>query len=68
MGVGSIRNGIAGVILQSDLRNLVATAAIICVAESGVVGIKLHDRVAIGERLVQIAGDLSHIDVIEEDV
>ena len=33
--VGSIRNGIAGVILESDLRDLIAAAAIFGIAKAG---------------------------------
>src|SRR5436190_21939469 len=67
-GVGSIRNGIAGVILQRDLRDLVAAAAIFGIAKAWMIGIELHDHVAIENCLVQIAGDLPHIDVIDKYV
>jgi hypothetical protein len=33
-----------------------------------VIGIELHYRITIGEHLIEIAGNLSHIDVIEQDV
>ena len=70
MLLGRIRrigNGIAGVIVQRDLRDLVAAAAIFRIAESRMIRIELDDRISIGDDFVQIACDHSGIDVIRQD-
>ena len=63
-GIRSIRNGIAGVILHGDLRDLITSRAIFLIAKSRMIGIELHDRVSIRERFVRVDGDHSGIDVI----
>src|SRR2546423_13252342 len=45
--IRSIRNGIAGVILHRDLRDLIAPPAIFRIAKARMVGIELHNIVAI---------------------
>ena len=65
--IRSIRNGIAGVIVHRDLRDLIAAAAIFGIAESRMIRFELDDRISIGNDFVQIACDDSGIDVIGQD-
>src|SRR5438067_4433640 len=60
--IRSIRNGVAGVILHRDLRDLIAPAAILGIAKAGMVRIELHDIVSIQNGFIR---DQSPVDVIE---
>src|SRR6266446_5250192 len=64
--IRSIRNGVAGVILHRDLRDLIAPAAILGITKAGMVRIELHDRISIGNGVVQIARDEAGVNMIEQ--
>ena len=54
-------------IFRRDLRDLVAPPAVCGIAKAGMIGIQLHDCIAIGDGIVQISGDDPGIHVIRED-
>src|SRR5258708_38903461 len=64
--IRSIRDRIARLILQRDLRDLISSLAIIQVPKARMIGIELHDRIPIGNGFVRISGDRAHVDVIGE--
>src|SRR2546430_14704198 len=64
ISVRSIRNGIAGVIIEGKLCDLIAALAIFLIAKSRMIGIELHDIVPIREPFIHINRDHARIDVI----
>jgi hypothetical protein len=62
--IRSVGNGIARVILQSDLRDLVAATAILEVPKARMIGIELHDQISIGDGFIRIDSDRTHVDVV----
>jgi hypothetical protein len=65
LGVRSGRDGRAGCVCHGDLRDRVAPRAVIGVAKSRVVGVELHEGVAILDRGVAVCGDHAHVDMVE---
>jgi hypothetical protein len=65
VGIRSIRNGVAGMIVHRDLRDLIAAAAIVGITKSRVIRIELHNCISIGNGFVSVR-DHPYIDVIGE--